>query len=540
TLNGRDIYNQKYNYYHGLFRHVLYEENSPAPQDLAEIYSQQPTANLVLASAKNNFERYLLLYRRGAGERYNFFAELVSPNTEITLSLNYGEGIYPWTLLTYDWLNNYTAQEILYYYDHTPPEYAAPAANLEIYFSPNGNTSQDLLEIETTPSDNLYYTQTALLDVFDGPTYISSLKQTGLPFQKLSARWNGRDAAGQLCADGNYQGLFYIVDGCGNMSRTVSVNIFLDTQKPQLWEHNADSEYFTPNNDGHLDTFGITLNTSEPAQAVLNIYNEYKRKVKTLQNAEYQTDFVFSWDGLDNDGIIENGNYKYEIVLTDRAGNVLVSEKYPVFLDYKSPLAVNVGPEQAAYNFNQAGVTFNFDALETLEAALYILNTSGEIIATVNSGLQTPSGSHSLVWDGRLNDAPLPDGVYNYRLIVRSAYGNTNAIGGVFYADSNLPPEANSQTTVNVYVKTANQPEPRYISANAEVKYAVNAGEYALKPESGFSIMAVKNIGYITSRILAEDGAEIAILAQNELIPAGSREFCYRPAGGPSRRSSAV
>ncbi|MDR2428556.1 MAG: hypothetical protein LBD62_01975, partial [Candidatus Margulisbacteria bacterium] len=534
TLDGRDIYNQKYNYYQGLFRHVLYEENGPAPQNLAEIYSRQPTHDLVLSNTDTDFERYLLLVRRDAREKYNFFAELASPNTEITLSLNYGEGIYPWTLLTYDWLNNYTAQEILYYYDHTPPDYAEPAADRQIYFSPNDDGRQDTLEIETTPSDNLYYTQTVLLDIFDGPTYIATLKRAALTFAKITLSWNGRAADGQLCADKTYQGIFTIADGCGNVSRATTLNIVLDTQEPQIWTHNSSGAYFTPNGDNDLDALIVTLELSEQARAVLNIYNAYDRRIKTLQAAEYQTNFEFSWDGLDNDGIIENGNYGYEIILTDRAGNVLVSERYPVFLDYKSPLLLKVGPEQAAYNFNQESVTFNFEALETLQTALYIINASGEIIATVNPGLTVANGSHSFSWDGRLNDAIIPDGVYNYRLVARNAYGNANAVSGVFYADSSLPPAANSLVTVNVYVKTANQPEPRYISANAEVKYAVNAGEYALKPESGMSIMTVKDIGYITSRILAEDGAEIATLAQNELTPAGSREYRYRPAGGPS------
>ncbi|MDR1113463.1 MAG: hypothetical protein LBL50_00005, partial [Candidatus Margulisbacteria bacterium] len=172
---GRAGYNKKYDYYQGLFRHVWYEQDSPEPQPLREIYSQQPTHDLTLANSAEDFERYVLLRRRDTRERHDIFAVLTSPNTETTLTLNYPEGIYPWQLSAFDWLNNYTAQEILYYYDHTPPEYAEPENGLEIYFSPNGDGMQDLLTIATTPSDNLYYTQTALLDIFDGPTYINSL-----------------------------------------------------------------------------------------------------------------------------------------------------------------------------------------------------------------------------------------------------------------------------------------------------------------------------------------------------------------------------
>lgn len=434
SVDGRAVYNSKYKYYLGKFRHSLYDLTPPTLLALQDIYSKVPTATVELNSPDSDFDRYQVFYRKNDAERFKLFAQILTQNYQLVVSINYPEGIYPWRFFSVDRFDNYTDQQILYYYDHTPPTYLDPSANLNIYFSPNNDGVKDAATIETIPSDNLYYKQTVLLDLFDGPTYVATAKKEAKTFDKVSLSWNGRDAEGKLLPDKKYAVNFYMVDGCGNQSRIVSGAITLDTMQPRISDIYTSGSYFTPNNDGVQDRFECTLNLSEVAAAELKLFNLYNREVKTIKSEPAES-FKFVWDGIDADGIIENGNYKYQFVLADLAGNTYRSDFYEVYLDYKSPLILEVGTEKPAFNFKRENFRFTFEVQETVYAALYVLDTNGEKVATVNAGTWFPTGNSVIVWDGRA----LPEGIFNYRLVVTNSFGNKGAISGVFYSDGRAP-----------------------------------------------------------------------------------------------------
>jgi gliding motility-associated-like protein len=538
TINYQDVFNQKYTYFMSGYKHTPYDDLPIPTHNLTDIYSKVPSATVVIDTTDSGFDRYEMYYRRNSQERYVLFDTSLSPNWTEVISINYSEGIYPWRLLSFDWVNNATEESFNYYYDHTPPTYQTPSGTFDIYFSPNNDGVQDQAIIETCPSDNLYYKQSALIDIFDGPTYILTTRRDGMTFATINAQWNGRDVNGTLLQDKTYQALFSIVDGCGNQSLITTGTMTIDTVKPVVWNSQVNSTFFTPNDDGVLDTFVVNQTYSEPVSATMYIYNLYNRQIKIITGNN-----VFIWDGADNDGIIESGTYKYQVVLTDRAGNTTTTGFDQVYLDYKCPLIRNAGLEKEEFDFTTENLRFTFDVIEPVYASLYILDNHGGRIATVNPGVTLPSGNSTMIWDGRANGLIVPDGIYNYRLLVRNTYGNTGALTGAFIVRTYVPTVDMTTTgnpTINVpasptpdyssiglFVRTAHKPDPKYFNSAATINFAIHFE----KASKGFSLMSFipVNIGKMSVFVQDQSGTTIETITNNAVLPAGDQLFGWVP-----------
>lgn len=329
--------------------------------------------------------------------------------------------------------NTATTSKLQVIVDNTPPEIrlAALSANDKAF----GEGSKVTLRIPQSGSkENLW---SARITDVEGKIVRSYTWENSEP---LTLEWDGTDETSAMVPDGVYNYEISSTDLAGNTSeKAVITNIIYSAEKPQTEIAIAGSKYFSPNDDGILDTISFNISVPQPISKVNSLSNW---AVKILDKDGYKVYRTFSgtesapksitFDGKDEGGkLLPEGEYRAEVTAKYQNGYeppVLLS---PVFvLDVTAPSATVIA---GAKVFNGS------DSLEISQQQIKeempwtgeknwtgrILDSDGSAVRVWNFGAAIPE---NVFWDGMDSSGKLAaDGLYYYELSVTEPAGNSSS-----------------------------------------------------------------------------------------------------------------
>lgn len=238
------------------------------------------------------------------------------------------DGVYTYTITSTDLAGNTAALTQI-----TNIIYSAekPSTNILIngsrYFSPNGDTVQDTMLFDVT------------IPVGSGKNgaggnrlihwNIDIANTAGTVVRNFSGEENppvvlffdGTDGKGGVLEDGSYQAIVTARYSNGYETPALRSPVFvLDTQAPSATVR-SDSQIFSPDGDGRLDTLKIYQEASFEKEWKGEILDKNGKIVRTYNFGGHPS-ASFLWEGLDSQGrLCEDGTYTYRLSATDQAGN---------------------------------------------------------------------------------------------------------------------------------------------------------------------------------------------------------------------------
>lgn len=272
------------------------------------------------------------------------------------------------------------------------------------YFSPNGDGTKEELTVAArmSPTEDVQVDSHSFrITNSRGETVFQQSLRAGL---RDTYVWDGRRTAGGTgrAADGTYTAHLRAEFSNGDVVEQHSDPIVLDTEAPSI---SLESDYtlFSPDGDGRKDTVQIEQSSSEEERWSGRIIDS-DGEVVAERTWDGRAD-TFTWDGTDRFGNrIADGEYRYEVSATDRAGNSASASLGPIEVDTTATsLFVTFSGNTFAPGVRDDNVQINLYANPNegiQEWTLRILNSDGESVASF-SGSGTGSVPRSLRWNGR-------------------------------------------------------------------------------------------------------------------------------------------
>ena len=191
---------------------------------------------------------------------------------------------------------------------------------------------------------------------------------------------------------------------------------------------------FSPNGDGHRETFGVSYQTTEPLTVTATVVASSGAPV---MSAELGTvgpgPAAWQWNGRDSSNLVApDGTYVVRLTATTADGAVSTVATSAV-LDRTAPaLTALSGSGSVFYPVNDGYRDTFTPAVTTAEpltaVQLRIYNSTGALLRTIQSSAGT--GRVSLSWNGRRGDGSLyPEGTYRFSFVARDAAENVRATG---------------------------------------------------------------------------------------------------------------
>lgn len=239
-----------------------------------------------------------------------------------------------------------------------------------------------------------------------------------------SVTWDGKDASGQLVAEGLYTYRIEALDILNRPVPSVEGTIYADKTAPVVGEALLTPNPFAPDGTNHA-TLSYTL--SEDAKVTATVHNSAGTQVKSLaaslaQTAGAQTLY---WDGKNASGVlVGDDKYTYKITATDAAGWASVLNTGTFTVEGKLPTITNV--KDTADPFKVTGTstsTISYMLSESAQVNVEILDAAGQSVRHLYTG-QLTSGSKSVTWNGKDDAGALvADGTYTYQITAVDAAG---------------------------------------------------------------------------------------------------------------------
>lgn len=349
-------------------------------------------------------------------------------------------------------------------------------SGISVYISPNNDGIKDDLIFPITISDSRYLTGYAFVitdadglivrEIRNKEKRVENQGFSGF-FDRLFSvksgieipdefRWDGFSNDGSSVSDGIYY--FYVEawDDNGNIGRSDSFAIVLDSVSPELdlTEPSDDYKIFSPNDDGNKDTVSIMQTGSDEDLWSAAIVNSSGVAVKTYRWLD-QIPSDIEWDGRDDNGImVVDGVYSYIIESSDRAGNSFSSGFSNIIKNTEeTPITLTIDKSYFSPNndmiLDSLLLTFGIPVKEGIvEWTLDIKNLQGKIIRSFSGNKNVPN---EIIFDGRDQDGiRLKEGAYIGSIDVFYRNGNNpDSKSPVFNVDV-TPPSAvlNSNSSI--------------------------------------------------------------------------------------------
>ncbi len=308
------------------------------------------------------------------------------------------------------------------------------------YFSPNGDGSQDTLEI------------TSVVPITEG---IKNWRLTlsganGRPVRVYSGAgdvpevtiFDGRNDAGAVLPEGAYAAELSVLYTNGNNPVAKTEDFSVDLTPPSVTLRTS-PRIISPNGDGRQDRFDAFQETSTE-DTWSAVVTDAEGKVVRSFSWRGKADAAVEWDGRDQAGtLVPNGVYMYTLSSLDRAGNYAEAESEPFRMDLRdTPVALSV--EGAAFSPNsdsqkdRIAVIPNISDKNGIKQLTVVFLDSAE--ATIRT-ITEKATLEKIFWDG-INDAgkKAPDGTYSAKIIVAYENGNApEAMAGPIIIDTRFP-----------------------------------------------------------------------------------------------------
>jgi flagellar hook assembly protein FlgD/outer membrane protein OmpA-like peptidoglycan-associated protein len=383
----------------------------------------------------------------GANDRTVFSTELKDqePDTFIWDGMNnsgnvVADGVYTYTISSIDRAGNSVSRSVENIIVDTQPRPVSISID-SAWFSPNGDGVQDeiLFTLDIPTPESLISWDLEVLDASQGIKWSTSGRSD--PPSRYS--FDGRGSNGVVLPEGSYTARISGVYRNGNSPSKTSPKFNLDVTPPSATVA-VSPQIFSPDGDGNRDILRITQDASvehEWQGQIVDSENQVVRQYRWIDQPEAEME----WNGTSEEGsIAEDGDYRYLLSATDRAGNSYSVESRSVRLSTKETV-VAIFTDTDAFSPNGNGVKDeilikpNVKVAEGVESyVITILNAEGQ-------GVKTFTGSGALAdqyrWDGiGESGARMPDGSYRASIRVIDRNGSVaESISSSFIMDRVAP-----------------------------------------------------------------------------------------------------
>ena len=308
------------------------------------------------------------------------------------------------------------------------------------YFSPNGDGSQDTLEI------------TPVVPLTDGikSWSLTVSGQNGRPARVFSGADNppgattfdGEGDSGSVLAEGSYTAELSVLYTNGNnpVAKTESFDVDLTPPSVAL---RTNPRIISPNEDGRQDRLEIFQETSIEEIWNATVTDSDGNVVRSV-SWRGTPDPAVDWDGLDDSGnLVPNGYYEYVLSSVDRAGNYSEAVSEPIKMDLRdTPVALSV--EGGAFSPNSDSQKDKIAVIPDITDQSGIRQVNVILYDASDTAVRSLSAEEALEsfsWDGR-NDAGriAADGTYLAEIVVEYDNGNAPAAkAGPVIVDTRFP-----------------------------------------------------------------------------------------------------
>lgn len=314
------------------------------------------------------------------------------------------EGQYKVQIVARNSANVEKTAELIVPVDVTAPRVSAVKRN-PYNISPNGDGAQDLSYLSGTFSEPVAWT-TEILSSSGALVNRYTGSGTG-----LGSRWDGKDATGQVVANGDYTYRVSYTDSAGNLGLPVEGRIRVDTTQPVI----------SGTQSSGTGPYTLTYNLSEQAYVAVTVTNGAGQPVATIPRALLKAGRnTVAWDGRLSDGSeAPDGTYSWDLYVTDLAANKAVAYPtvQPFMIDRLSPTAsaIRVAPLNISPN-DDSVQDFTYITGRFTERVNWVLDITSSRSGDVRR--YTGTGSTLTVrWDGRnAANTLVANSEYGYRL----------------------------------------------------------------------------------------------------------------------------
>lgn len=211
--------------------------------------------------------------------------------------------------------------------------------------------------------------------------------------------------------------------------------------------------YISPNNDGKKDVLDVPIKIKEKryvkdwalyiedskGNVVRRIGNKEKRESRITFKTFWKALFTpksgvtvppsVMWNGvMDGGEVAPDGTYYYYMTATDDNGNMATTKKLSVVVDNTPPEVDLAQPTNIEKIFGQGSKPVLAVKQSGSEEDLWTASFADAAGKVVRSYKWTSSAPLSFEWNGSDdNGAPLPDGVYSYKISATDRAGNESA-----------------------------------------------------------------------------------------------------------------
>jgi flagellar hook assembly protein FlgD/outer membrane protein OmpA-like peptidoglycan-associated protein len=303
---------------------------------------------------------------------------------------------------------------------------AAPEVSVSVenpVFSPDGDGLRDEITIrQSTSTEDLW--QARITDADD--TVVHEFSWQGTADDLV---WDGRDASGNVVADGVYTYTLAGTDRAGNVGRDRIERIRIDT-RPTPVALKLNTQAFSPNGDGTLDTIRFTPElevTSGIDSWTVTITPTGGATATKSWSGEDSQPGELTWDGrTDRGSRASEDTYVAALAVTYDKGNRETARTGRFELDVTEPRAQVRGiPTIISPNGDNRQDTVELTQSASREQGWrgVVVNARGEEVRTFSFGSQPDA---ELTWNGRDDRGRLvPNGTYRYTLGTTDRAGNS-------------------------------------------------------------------------------------------------------------------
>lgn len=339
------------------------------------------------------------------------------------------------------------------------------------YISPNNDGMQDSLDIPVRISDKRYVEAWSFVIEDANGTVVRTIGNKNALPEKLTFKgfwkqlfsskktidipevvsWNGVMDSGETAPDGTYYYYFTATDDNGNVGKTDTYVVIVDTTPPtvalqeprdKIFGEGAKAEFTVQQSGSHEDEWkGVFTRTDG------SVVRSYSWKDSEP--------FAFNWNGADDSGApVADGVYMYSVAATDRAGNTSAPASIANIIFSAEKPATNITIAGSKYfspktDSKQSSLTLNVTipvpAANTgnklTEWAVAIIDSDGNVLRSFDSA-SSHAPPETIVFDGTDNAGNvLADGRYQARVTAKylNGYEPVPLSSPVFIIDTQKP-----------------------------------------------------------------------------------------------------
>ncbi len=247
--------------------------------------------------------------------------------------------------------------------------------------------------------------------------------------------WSDTTASQGSLVDGDYQFQAVVTDPAGNSSTSNVIEVIVDNTEPTAgtlsfanFTDTGSSDATPITKDG---TFDLSISGDSDANGVSVTY-------------QVSTDHGSSWsDTTASQASLVDGDYQFQAVVTDPAGNSSTSNVIEVIVDNTNPTAGTL----SFANFTDTGSS---DATPITKDGTFDLSISGDSDANGVSVTYQVSTDHGSSWsDTTASQASLVDGDYQFQAVVTDPAGNSSTSNVIEVIVDNTNPTAGTLSFAN-------------------------------------------------------------------------------------------